>query len=63
MKLIFIDESEKQQSSKKIFFCLCSLMVDKEQLFIVEDKLREIKEKYSLDNFKVSVEKNTKHKV
>lgn len=53
MKIMFIDESKKQEGkSNKYFFILTGLLIDEEKLFDLEQELRTLKENYSLLNLK-----------
>jgi hypothetical protein len=53
MKIIFIDESDKQKGKGgKYFFVLCGLIIDSECLLEVERRIELIKEKYGFKTLK-----------
>lgn len=53
MKIIFIDETDRQASStNRTFFCICGLVVDGNRLIEITNRLEEIKAKYNLPNLK-----------
>lgn len=60
MKFLFIDESDKQKKENKYFFALVGLMINNDNLFLVEQNLRILKEKYKLSNFKELRNKKSK---
>lgn len=52
MKIIFIDESERQTNKNNYFFALCGLIIDCKDVIEIEEKLRKLKENYKLTNLK-----------
>lgn len=53
MKILFIDESDKQKDkNNKYFFVLNGLMVDKESLLKIESDIRNLKKNNKINNFK-----------
>lgn len=67
MKFIFMDESEKQRKKNKYFFVLCGLIIDEENLFLIEEKVKNLKTNYNLVNLKElkseKIEKQIKLKI
>ena len=60
MKIMFIDESTKQENrNNKYFFIQLGIMINKESILPLEEDLRKIKDKYQMTNFK-SLRKNKK---
>jgi len=53
MKVLFIDESEKQKNvENKYFFCLCGLMIDRDNLIGLNNNLDSLRKTYNLSNLK-----------
>jgi len=52
MKILFIDESKKVELKMRKLFLLLGIVVDSENLFRVEYRLKKLKEAYNLNNLK-----------
>lgn len=55
MKMLFVDETDRQESARtRTFFCLCGLVLNEEHIIAASNELESIKIKYGLDNLKDS---------
>ncbi|MDB4984662.1 MAG: hypothetical protein JWM20_841 [Patescibacteria group bacterium] len=55
MKLVFIDETDRQASSTvHAFFSICGLVIDESEIMATTNELEEIKKKYNFSNLKES---------
>lgn len=52
MKIMFVDESKRVELKKRKLFLSLGIIVDSEKMFEIESKLKVLRNKYSLDNFK-----------
>lgn len=52
MKFLFIDESKRHNGLDKSFFILVGIMVNKENLFLLEEELRDFKKRSNFNNLK-----------
>lgn len=55
MKLLFVDETDRQaNATSRTFFCICGLSIDESVVLTASNELEEIKTHYGLSNLKES---------